>query len=190
MIFNVDVDGVVRDVFKPIKAIYKAFYDPSFDTAVAMQDIDITKTMPLISDVNHFFLKFSKAIFYESQPYYNSANVINELYKDNIINFISAQYKGYEYLTSLWLNNHGFEYDNLVFTKDKSIVDADFLIDDSIKNLNNPGSAIPICRSHVYNRQWTGLRIDCLEDLLKLDFLNIDSKNEDELVDEPSIVSL
>lgn len=49
--------------------------------------------------------------------------------------------------------------DSVIFTFDKSIVNADILLDDGVHNLEIFKSGIPICFNQSYNQDWTGERV-------------------------------
>ena len=57
------------------------------------------------------------------------------------------------------------------FAKDKRVIAGDILIDDGIHNLEaSVDTEIPICFNQPWNKEWKGLRINKLEELIRYNF--------------------
>ena len=182
MIINLDVDGVIRDIAHTVLQIYKEFHDSR--STVTEEDIkqhNLTTFLPLIKSSEDFFVNHHEQIFYNAKPYNGAKNLVVALKdRNHTINIVTSQYKGTEISTLEWLLEHNIEYDSIIFTNNKNIVEGDLLIDDNIKNLSECNKKYKICFARPWNTEYSGLRVDsykgCL-DLVKY-ISNKEEKNE------------
>lgn len=63
-----------------------------------------------------------------------------------------------ENLTIDWLDRHGFEYDSLTFSADKTCVKTDFFIEDKLQNYDALDATS--CKPYLVNRSWNTLHGD------------------------------
>lgn len=158
---KVDVDGMIRDFMPEVLHYYKVFYDMRSNAGVEdIKDYDITKKLPLIRDMKGFFRDHAYGIFFESKPIEGAIDFLDMLADDgHNIHITSNQYRGIQHYTLSWLEEHGVPYDSVNFTKDKSLIDGDVLIDDLIHNLDNVRyGELPICFAQPWNEQYKGFR--------------------------------
>ena len=101
-----------------------------------------------------------------------SQEVVKELHKKYEIFITTAAMEfPYSFTHKLnWLNNH-FPYiswTNIVFCGDKSIINADYLIDDNVKHFKRfIGQGVLFTASHNKNVEW-GVRVNNWEDVAKM----------------------
>lgn len=112
-------------------------------------------------------------LFLDGQPTPGAVEFVERLHRaGHKIVFVTARDFGRpgesERQTRKWLSLHGFPYDELHFTKDKTGFDLDVLLDDCVDNLTPFWSAedcdtLPICWDQPWNQEWTGLRASTWE---------------------------
>ena len=167
MIINLDVDGVLRDMITPTIQIYREQYNPL--TTLQHQDIteySFTKhLMPEITSMYSFLMSNKERLFSKAKPYKGALEFVTRLKtQGNVVQIVTNQLRGTESNTLQWLLANNIPYDSVHFTKDKTIVNGDVLIDDCIDNL--AASHIPtICLHQPWNTAWSGCRAYGLEDV-------------------------
>lgn len=156
----IDCDGVLRDIVSKTLEIYKREVDPKSKSEYFDVDTyDMKKAMPLVNVTDFFYRSWrAEEIFTESKPYEKDiVETLLKLQKEFRIHIASHQYKGNEQYTINWLEKYSIPYDSITFTPDKSIIKADFIVDDYPKNLESicKDSCLPILMDQPWNR-YTG----------------------------------
>jgi uncharacterized HAD superfamily protein len=166
MIINVDVDGVLRNIYEPYISIYNSIHN----TNHIVSDI-VEYSINSILDKEkprEFFMKHYKKIFGDAKPYEN-VEYLNKLKEEgHKIQIVTAQYKGLESITLDWLHKNNIEYDSIHFTHNKEDVIGDVFVDDYIYHLNRSKCNRIICMDRPYNQKWKGKRINDMKDLYEM----------------------
>ena len=163
MIIKIDVDGVIRDIVKPICDIYNNNFFENVKPEEIV-DYNINNEFPLIEELMHkkpteyFFIERGRDVFRYLATTFNGVieaiNLLKEhghkivictwqLNNDNIINTVN------------FLNDWKVPFDDLCFTRDKHIVNGDFIIDDNPEFLDHcDESGAKIIIDQPYNRYY------------------------------------
>ena len=169
MIIKLDVDGVLKDMVTPSIQIYKEYYDSRDNTVYDdIKVYNMSIAMPGITDFYKFFMEHGKYIFGEAKPYDGAVDFVKELKKQgHTIAITTNQIRGLEKYTIKWLQQYHIPYDSLHYSKDKSLIKGDLLIDDCIDNLLScKDQEFVACFSQPWNQEWTGLRFNDYEQAL------------------------
>lgn len=129
---GIDIDGVISDTGKGLSKILSKINSMKIN----VEDI-ITYSLELWGLPKYSHKKFFNKKFYKSlEPIKNSQEVVNCLYEDNFTVLTTArdQYPNVMEDTFDWLVEHGFLFDELVQSRNKTgpmkHYNLDFLIDD------------------------------------------------------------
>lgn len=160
MRFKIDIDNVIRDMSGEMVSLYNSVYKKSLHKTFTKNDIidyDVNVSFPLCENKarKFFFDTHAKAVYMDAKPMKNATNGLNrlrELGHEIILVSYQPSRESKEY-TLDWLQKWNIPYDALVFTnkEDKTIIPADFIIDDNPKFLDMD-SAKKVCIDWVYNR--------------------------------------
>lgn len=138
MIIKIDVDGVIRNINKSMVDLYnRDFFD-----SIKVDDIteyDVEKVFPKIKKTlgitaSDYFFKFnSNKIFLLSETYSKVRESIDLLRKNgHKVIIVTWQPVFRNKINTLYfLESNGIQYDDICFTKDKWMVQGDWLIDDN-----------------------------------------------------------
>ena len=138
MIIKIDVDGVIRNINQTMCDLY----NKSFNEHLTVDDIlnyKVDKVFTKIKEkigmnsVDYFFNHSSKDIFLKSNPYDGVREAIQKLrnagHKVVIVTWqFSLQNK---YYTLMFFEKNKIPYDDICFTRDKWMIQGDWLIDDN-----------------------------------------------------------
>lgn len=126
---------------------------------------------------NEIYQSFILEDGFSNQPYEYSSEVTKELKKLDYNIFIithrifpefnsAVKVKSVESTTS-WLEYNNIQYDNLLFLKEKFLMNVDLLVDDAVHNLQAAviSNTIPICVDQPWNQDWKGHRISNIREL-------------------------
>jgi uncharacterized HAD superfamily protein len=138
MIIKIDVDGVIRNINETMCKMYNDLFDENL-TVEDMFDYDVEKVFKKFKEeygmtaVDYFFNWSSKDVFLRSNPYDGVREAIQKLrdagHKVVIVTWqFSLQNK---YYTLLFFEKNKIPYDDICFTKDKWMIQGDWLIDDN-----------------------------------------------------------
>lgn len=167
-IVKVDIDGVIRDIMSTIRALY---YQA---TGVFLEDEDITRydvndVFVKIPDARNFFFegKNAETVFKESIPFPGARMALRELsdagFKIVLVTWqIGTRNKTY---TLDWLDKWKIPYDDICFTRDKYMIDGNYLIDDNPEFLSDErDKSSKIMIERPYNKEWKSpiFRAQCL----------------------------
>lgn len=138
MVIKIDVDGVIRNINKSMVDLYnRDFFD-----SLKVDDIseyDVEKVFPKIKKTlgitaSDYFFKFnSNKIFLLSETYSKVRESIDLLRKNgHKVIIVTWQPVFRNKINTLYfLESNGIQYDDICFTKDKWMVQGDWLIDDN-----------------------------------------------------------
>ena len=138
MIIKIDVDGVIRNINKSMVDLYnRDFFDSIKVDDITEYDVDkvfpkIKKTLGITA--SDYFFKFnSNKIFLLSETYSKVRESI-DLLRNNGHKVIIVTWQPVfrnKINTLYFLESNGIQYDDICFTKDKWMVQGDWLIDDN-----------------------------------------------------------
>ena len=175
MRITVGVDNVVRATIEFLHDLFK-LSNPAFDEPFQeIEEWDLRKFDKDSTVLTLFFKNCtaSRVFTNANAPEIPMAKeTIAALRKDgHQIVFATHQNPGNEGHTLEWLRNHGFEYDALFFGENKSLVDADVIIDDRVETLQSfhkKNGTLAICFDQPWNRDWKGERVQTWQDVPEL----------------------
>lgn len=138
MIVKIDVDGVIRDINSKMCEIY----NQTFNQRLTINDIfdyDVTKVFKKIKEktkmsaVDFFFHLHSKDVFLHSKPYEGVKEAIDKLRTaGHKVIIVTWQFNlNNKINTLLFLEKNNIHYDDICFTRDKWMIQGDYLIDDN-----------------------------------------------------------
>ena len=169
-----DVDGVLRNIADTILKINRELYGGSpYLTHGDLRPYHLHEIMPNVKDINGTFFKKHAMEVFRLSPIENiyNINAVNRMYEKNKIFIVTHQYKDNEQYTIDWLRLHNVNYHKIFFTSDKTTVEGDYLVDDSIEHLNAvriKREVIPIAYAQPWNEKWNGKRIKTLVELERI----------------------
>ena len=180
---GIDIDGVMYPYYEQFRGYMKGYniHFPTKPTNYSVYDGIMTREEYI--DYHAEFVGQSnytiQIVNIKSDIYVGVVSTINKLkklgYKIVIITSRGSIYhkdefelkaKEVEY-TARWLHLYEIQYDDLIFTTDKSDYEFDIFVDDSPAILETNKSKIVICRNQSYNQEYKGLRINKFSDILK-----------------------
>ena len=136
-VFAIDCDEVLRRTLEKMVELYNEHFDDNktvdevkdFKTEISFPRIEATTGM---TASQWFFQEHSKELFLDTEPYPNIKEDIETLRKYGKVVILTYQktYKN-KVQTLQWLDNQGIECDGVCFLKDKTLLSADYLIDDN-----------------------------------------------------------
>lgn len=159
MRIKVDVDNVIRDMSKEMLVLYNHWFGTDM-TKKDIKDYDVDVSFPMFKTKGMdardiFFNKLAERIYMDPKPMKGAVNGLNKLKEQGheiiIVSYQPSQ-KSKEF-TLDWLRKNNIPYDAIVFTnkEDKTIIPADYIIDDNPKFLDmDPGKKV--CIDWAYNR--------------------------------------
>ena len=136
-VFAIDCDEVLRRTLEKMVELYNEHFDDNktvdevknFKTEISFPRIEAATGM---TASQWFFQEHSKELFLDTEPYPNIKEDIETLRKYGKVVILTYQ-KSYKNKaqTLQWLDNQGIECDGICFLKDKTLLSADYLIDDN-----------------------------------------------------------
>lgn len=138
MIIKVDMDGVVRNIFDKMCELYNS----SFNKHLTVDDIfdyNVEIVFPKIreeigmSAADYFFKLYGWHLFLYGKPYDGVREALEKLQKEgHKIVIVTWQYTLENKIRTLkFLDNNHIPYDDICFTKDKWMIEGDWIIDDN-----------------------------------------------------------
>lgn len=165
----VDVE-VLRDTMVETVRVYNQVYDDCV-TVDQIETWELKGIMTKCSDPSSLFKLYPEQIFSVAHPHDGAIDFMKKLESDNHqVWVVTHQYRGVENHTVDWLQKYDIPYHSLCFTRDKSVVDCDILIDDGIHNLfpfQSKGKNA-ICMARPWNRSWNGYRVQNFDDAYEI----------------------
>lgn len=138
MIIKIDVDGVIRNINEKMCKLYNELFDENL-TNEDIFDYDVEKVFKKIkkilgcSAVQYFFDWCSEAVFLHSNPYDGVRDAIQRLMDaGHKVVIVTWQFNvRNKYNTLLFFERNNIPYDDICFTRDKWMIQGDWLIDDN-----------------------------------------------------------
>ena len=138
MVIKIDMDGVIRNIFDEMCTIYNNVFrthlcvDDIFDYDVDAVFTKIKENIG-ISAADYFFKLYAYRLFYESNPYDGVKEAVEKLRDEgHKVVIVTWQYTLDNKLNTLrFLDRHNIPYDDICFTRDKWMIQGDWLIDDN-----------------------------------------------------------
>lgn len=138
MIIKIDVDGVIRNINETLCGLYNQLFDENLNVEDIF-DYDVEKVFKRIKEeygmtaVDYFFNWSSRDVFLHSNPYDGVREAIQKLrdagHKVVIVTWqFTLQNK---YYTLMFFEKNKIPYDDICFTRDKWMIQGDWLIDDN-----------------------------------------------------------
>ena len=143
MVIKIDMDGVVRNIFDEMCAIYNNVFgthlcvDDIFDYDVDVVFTEIKENIG-ISAADYFFKLYAVRLFYESDPYDGVKEALEKLRDEgHKVVIVTWQYTLDNKLNTLrFLDRHNIPYDDICFTRDTWLIDdnPEFITDERDKS--------------------------------------------------------
>ena len=138
MIIKIDVDGVIRNINETMCKKYNDLFDENL-TVNDIFDYDVEKVFKRIKDefgmddVDYFFNWVARDVFLHSSPYDSVREAIEKLRKaGHKVVIVTWQFSlQNKYYTLMFFEKNKIPYDDICFTKDKWMIQGDWLIDDN-----------------------------------------------------------
>lgn len=138
MVIKIDVDGVIRNINEKMCEIYNQLFNEKI-TVEDIFDYNVEKVFNRIKEkigmtaVDYFFSWEAKEVFLHSEPYAGVREAIQKLrdagHKVVIVTWqFNLQNK---YYTLMFFEKNKIPYDDICFTRDKWMIQGDWLIDDN-----------------------------------------------------------
>ena len=136
-VFAIDCDEVLRKTLDRMVELYNNHFNDN-KTREDVKDFKVENSFPRIEEVtgmtasSWFFQEHSTDLFLNIEPFPYVKEDIETIRKYGKVIIITYQ-KSYKNKveTLLWLEKNGIECDGVCFLKDKTLLHADFLIDDN-----------------------------------------------------------
>lgn len=171
----IDVDNVLRDIITPMCTIYNA----EFGTKLTPADVkhwDLAETFKEVEEAyvkEYFFQDRAHAMqIFEHAPLQEELipYMIQGLHKRHDIHLVTDQLPQNIPFTLTWLYAHNIPFKGIHFTKDKSKVLGDILLDDGVHNLEAvaKNGTIPIVRTQPWNKFYDGGRVNAFNEFVYL----------------------
>lgn len=188
MIIKVDVDGVIRDIITTMCSIYNDEFGENISPK-DIRDYDVNKYFPLIKErigmkpTDYFFdVNANKVFETVSKPFEGVQDAIERLRANgNKVVIVTWQFNVENIKHTLdFLEKYGITYDDICFTKDKWIVNGDYLIDDNPEFINDPrDKSRKLLVDTPYNKGICGTyrRVKSLRDAV--DYIILSQKEKD-----------
>lgn len=139
MVIKIDVDGVIRDIIAAMVEIYNERFGENL-TVWDIDDYDINLNFSEVErrlgkkPTDYFFNDNGDLVFETlSKPFYGAKEAIDRLReRGHKVVIVTWQFsKKNMFHTLEFLEEYGINYDDICFTRDKWIVNGDYLIDDN-----------------------------------------------------------
>ena len=182
MRIGIDCDGVLRDLITCITDTVKETHPQHADKILESTSWDWEQWLPFWTndETEKYVFEDNYLDFFgvECPPIKSAVEDWKKLKRwaeDNghELVLVSAQREHCEDLTDEWLDEHGFDFFERHYTKNKHLVDVDVLIDDSpekLKKFNNESvtGGKAICMKQTWNQECHNMYmgIDRLSDLI------------------------
>ena len=138
MVIKIDVDGVIRNINEKMCEMYNDLFDDNL-TCDDMFDYNVEKVFAKLMEkkgikaVDYFFDWNAREIFLNSKPYDGVREAIQAL-RDagHKVVIVTWQFNlNNKYYTLEFFERNNIPYDDICFTRDKWMVQGDWLIDDN-----------------------------------------------------------
>lgn len=141
-IIKIDVDGVLRDMLSAMCGIYNTVYNDNIQPC-DIKDYDVDVSFPKCKEIDgisakyFFFNEYEYEIYNHADVLPNAKEAIDILHNLGYYIVIVSHQESYlnRHDTLVWLDNKNIYYDSICFTKDKSIIKGNIMVDDCVENL-------------------------------------------------------
>lgn len=136
----IDTDGVIRDFHQKLIEVYKKYYPQN--GAPTLQKItswELKNHFPIGEKIHQFYAQdHTTEIFYDAPIKEGAIDFLKNLKKEFFIILATSQGSlDCKAITMQWYLKHNLPHDEIVFTVDKSMINGDYLIDDSPEQLEH-----------------------------------------------------
>ena len=157
--FAVDVDEVLRSLVPGMVNIYNREFPDAHMRYEDVTDFVVENTFPFIEQRTEykasywFFQLHGEELFCHSPECKGALEAFNKLKQRGKVVIVTYQKTDANKQCTLnWLSKHGFEADGICFLKDKTLLHADFLIDDNLWNFMGTNCKFGIVITAPYNK--------------------------------------
>ncbi len=170
-----DLDGCVRNFVKVYTDIFKEQYPEKTHLIKRIDSFGLQLYFPQTKQetIDFMYKEHVSEIFDTRAELYDERDP--QLLKDfmaagNSIQIGTMQPAGTEIHTLNFIRDRQIPYDVLAFTKNKNVLDGEFIIEDSYDNLVSAREhgKVAICIDHTWNRTWDGYRVHNLREAFDL----------------------
>lgn len=147
-----DVDGVVADLHTPWINIYNNMFVDNLRVK-DITDFKISNFVKNEAKEEIYKIANDKSIYYFVKPIFGSKRGIKALRKaGHRVVFLTACSENMKGVKFNWLNANGFKVDekDYIESQDKSVFEADIMIDDRYKNVIDA----KVDKAYLYTRPW------------------------------------
>jgi len=168
----IDCDGVIRDFVGKLNDVYNREYsDKKFYGKITSYDLSLF--YPIGKEINNFYAEIhAKEIYTRAEVMPGAIEFLNELMKHKKVYIFTRQpSKQAEKYTEEWVDVNKIPHDSLLFTEDKRLIKAQYLLDDytnNLKKVSDAKSSIPVCFNQDWNQDWNGPRISYYNKFLEI----------------------
>ena len=183
MRIGIDCDGVLRDFIPQLIESIKETHPEHADKILVPTSWDWEQWLPFWTEDETekyvFEDNFIDLFGIDCPPIQSSTedwSKLKQWAEDNghELVLVSAQREQTKELTDLWLDHHGFDFKDRIYTHKKHLADVDILIDDSPSKLGrfkkqsiNNGSPIVFKQTWNTKSQKSNMSIDRLSDIIE-----------------------
>ena len=157
--FAVDVDEVLRDNLSNMLRVYNEEYNDNKKLS-DLHDFQVDISFPKISEVTgrtaskYFFEQHAKEVFTDAEAIEGAKEAIDILREYGKVIIVTYQKNTENKIRTLeWLDKNDIKFDSICFTRDKSIVHADYMIDDNDWNFIGCNCCHGILIDRPYNQK-------------------------------------
>jgi 5'(3')-deoxyribonucleotidase len=157
----IDIDDVLRDFHNFLNFVWNREH-PNNKVTNSPLTWDL-KSIYGKEIIEFYSEKHAEEIYTKALPLQGAIPFMYKLADLKIIYLISTQpNKKTEEYTRYWIRKKEIPFKELIFTHDKSIIKADYLLDDAVHNLERVAimkNAKPVCFDRPWNKSWKGPRV-------------------------------
>lgn len=157
--FAVDVDEVLRDNLSNMLRVYNEEYNDNKKLS-DLHDFQVDISFPKIAEATgqtaskYFFEQHAQEVFTDAEAIEGAKEAIDILRKYGKVIIVTYQKNTENRIRTLeWLDKHDIKFDSICFTRDKSIVHADYMIDDNDWNFIGCNCCHGILIDRPYNQK-------------------------------------
>lgn len=164
MLIKVDVDEVLRQFVKQLQRQYSIDF-PNHFMDLNVTSYDLAPFFELGKDIRKYFNETRPKEIYTMAEAFMGAGHFMWLLQDagHEVWAVSNQARGNEVFTLEWLYEKEIPCDSICFTRNKSALKGDVILDDCVDNLRGAEKGcVAIAMDRPWNQDWKGLRAKSL----------------------------
>lgn len=157
--FAVDVDEVLRDNLSNMLRVYNEEYKDDKKLS-DLHDFRVDISFPKIAEATgqtaskYFFEQHAQEVFTDAEAIEGAKEAIDILRNYGKVIIVTYQKNTENRIRTLeWLDKYSIKFDSICFTRDKSIVHADYMIDDNDWNFIGCNCCHGILIDRPYNQE-------------------------------------